>query len=88
MRKLLEITIFLCALAIFWSGCASPCRLAPEKDCDWHDPSNECRYVCEEGELADDPGDDDGAQEHDAPSNQDRQPGGQPSDEDVGADVE
>ncbi|WP_437278428.1 hypothetical protein WME90_45655 [Sorangium sp. So ce375] len=85
MRKLLDITTFLCALAIPWAGCAAPCPLAPEKGCDWHDPNNECRYVCEDGEQADDHGDEDGAKEPDAPSNEGDQPGGLPSDEDVDA---
>lgn len=82
MKNPLGITTFLCLAPLAWSGCAPPCHPVPDKSCDWHDPNNKCRFVCENGEQADGPGEGEAAQEPDAPSNDHGQAGGQPSDGD------
>lgn len=89
MRKPLGITMFICALALHGAGCAAPCPLVPEEDCDSHIPNNECRYVCADEAQAESDDDGEAAQEAGAPTNEHGQSGGHLSDdEDVETDEE
>ncbi|WP_437712725.1 hypothetical protein WMF45_44105 [Sorangium sp. So ce448] len=80
MRKPLGITMFICALSLYWSGCAAPCPVIPEPGCDRRDPNHHCRDVCVDEVRVDEGEESEDAQEPDAPS-EDDQAEGQPSDE-------
>lgn len=84
MKKPLGITTLIGALCVHWSGCAAPCPVIPERDCDRTKSDHNCRDVCANEEQVDE-GEE--AEEIRAPnaSVDDEQADGQASDEGTGA---